>query len=429
MKEEPLLAQDATPTAPSRYTSACVNLVATTVGTGVLSIPISFSYTGLIPGLTILCFFAFLSDASMRFIASASTQMHASSYADLGERVYGRTGRQLVLWSLLALLVGAVVQILICIVDLVEMLSVKAVGIDVSREEVTAIITLGVMPLCMPKQLHSLRFLSSASVLAILFTAGCIIGLAVRESLAAQNGDLLPAENDAFAVVLPPSARWSLAMPIHALAFCSQFNINDLQNELPPLERPMLPAVVHTAMGVACAIYALVGATGYMLLGARTAPNILTAFGDSQLVLAGSAAIALVNLLKLPLVVLPLRSLLLDLCAVPPLSTPAHVGVTAVGVALAGCAADATRDLAFAFQVSGCTAGVMVCFCLPGALYAGGFKLERQRSSLLLMAETSESKRLLAPFGSVTPEELAGFGMLAIGATSGAICLASLVPH
>ena len=71
------------------------------------------------------------------------------------------------------------------------------------------------------------------------------------------------------------SARWSLAIPIHALAFCSQFNINDLQNELPPLERPMLPAVVHTAMGIACVIYALVGTTGYMLLGARTVPNIL----------------------------------------------------------------------------------------------------------------------------------------------------------
>lgn len=279
MKEEPLLSgiKEPQPNAPSRSRAACVNLIATTVGTGVLSIPISFSYTGLIPGLVILCFFAYLSDASMRFIASASSRMHASSYAELGERVYGRSGRQLVLWSLLALLVGAVVQILICIVDLIEMLAVEAVGINISREHVTAIITLGAMPLCMPKQLHALRFLSSASVLAILFTVGCIIGLAVQASLTSQNREHIDPQHvdDTYAVVLPPSARWSLAIPIHALAFCSQFNINDLQNELPPLERPMLPAVVHTAMGIACVIYALVGTTGYMLLGARTVPNIL----------------------------------------------------------------------------------------------------------------------------------------------------------
>ena len=104
MKEEPLLSgiKEPQPNAPSRSRAACVNLIATTVGTGVLSIPISFSYTGLIPGLVILCFFAYLSDASMRFIASASSRMHASSYAELGERVYGRSGRQLVLWSLSA---------------------------------------------------------------------------------------------------------------------------------------------------------------------------------------------------------------------------------------------------------------------------------------------------------------------------------------
>jgi hypothetical protein len=237
---------------------------------------------------------------------------------------------------------------------------------------------------------------------------------------------------------VPRQVRWSLGIPIHALAFCSQFNINDLQNELPPLERPMLPAIVHTAMAIACVIYALVGTTGYMLLGARTVPNILTAFGDSQLVLAGSAALALVNILKLPLVVLPLRSLLLDLCAVPPLRTPMHVGVTAVGVALAGCAADVTRNLAFAFQVSGCTAGMMVCFCLPGALYAGAIRIERQRSGLLLMAETESPQLLIAPVGgsedgrychSLYSREVAGYGMVTVGAVSGIICLASLLPR
>ena len=51
-----------------------------------------------------------------------------------------------------------------------------------------------------------------------------------------------------------------------------------------------------------------------MLLGAATAsyPNVLTAFGDHPVVLWGSAAVALTNLCKLPLLVLPLRGVLIE---------------------------------------------------------------------------------------------------------------------
>lgn len=419
-KTQPLLADDPQPTG-SRSRVACVNLVATTVGAGVLSIPISFSYTGLLPGLGILCAFAWLSDASLRYISSASALVNARTYAELGERVYGRTGRQLVLWSLLALLVGAVIQVMICVIDLIEMLSVKLVGFDASRNQITATITCLTILSSMPTQLHSLRLLSSVSVLSILFTAACIVGLA---ALDAGDDEGAPP----YAVAKPLSTRWALAMPIHSLAFCSQFNINEAYNELPASERSELGRIVHVAMGISLLIYALVGATGYTLLGARTAlfPNILTAFGDSKLVLAGSAAIAVVNLLKLPLVVLPLRSLLLDLCGVPPLDTFGHIAITVVGVSLAGVAAAATKDLAFAFQVSGCTAGVMVCFCLPGMLYSGAKRLERQRSGLLLVAEGGGSTG--PTLGSTTSAELCGIGMLVIGATSGIVCLVSLLP-
>ena len=417
-KTEPLLPSEEPPNG-SRSRAACVNLVATTVGAGVLSIPISFSYTGLVPGLVILCAFAWLSDASLRYISDASALMNAGSYAELGERVYGVIGRRLVLWSLLALLVGAVIQVMICVIDLIEMLSAKLAGFEASRNQITIGITLITIVSSMPTQLHSLRLLSSVSVLSILFTAGCIVGLAALD--AGQDDSVPP-----YALVKPLSTHWVLAMPIHSLAFCSQFNINDLYNELPPTER--LGGIVHFAIGISLLIYALVGATGYTLLGARTDlfPNILTAFGDNKLVLAGSAAIAMVNLLKLPLVVLPLRSLLLDLCGVPPLNNVGHVAITVIGVSLTGCAAVATKDLAFAFQVSGCTAGVMVCFCLPGLLYSGAKRLERQRTGLLLVAEGGGASA--GSLGGVSCEELCGVGMLLIGATSGAVCLVSLLP-
>jgi DNA gyrase/topoisomerase IV subunit A len=83
-------------------------------------------------------------------------------------------------------------------------------------QRVTAIITLGAVPLCLPKQLHALRFLSSASVLAILFSVGCIIGLAVQGCLTAQNREHIDPQHvdDTYAVMLPPSVRCSLGWPL-----------------------------------------------------------------------------------------------------------------------------------------------------------------------------------------------------------------------
>ena len=39
----------------------------------------------------------------------------------------------------------------------------------------------------------------------------------------------------------------------------------------------------------------------------------------------------------------------------------------------------AASDLAFAFEVTGCTTGVMICFCLPGCMYFSAQRAQRRR--------------------------------------------------
>ena len=427
-KQVPLLDRAAESDGVARARAACINLVATTIGTGILSVPISLSYCGLAPGLAILAFFAILSSASLRFLSAAAALVHASSYAAIGERVFGTLGRELVLWSLLLLLAGASIQVHICITDLVEMLAERLLDQDIERDFLSAAITLIVTPLCMPIELHSLRHLSSASVLAILFTTGCIV---TRCIVGGSHNDTAVASSSSTApwlLATPLSVRWSLAMPIHSLAYCNQFQILDLESELPAGQRRFLPLIIAIAMGAACAVYALVGAAGYILLGSETAnyPNILTAFGYDEVVLFGSSAILLVNVLKMPLVILPLRSLLVERLGIGSMPSPwAHVLFTIGLVVLVGAAAMQCRDLAFAFQVSGCTAGVMVCFCLPGLLYFGAHRLARRRGALLQLASeglpsSSDARRTMLP---ASRYEVAGLVMLMVGALSGALCL------
>lgn len=285
------------------------------------------------------------------------------------------------------------------------------------RIVVSTLIALLEIPPCLMHDLSSLRFLSTASVLAIIFTVGCIVKLAIAT----------PSE-PGWVVATPVSMKWTLAMPIHLIAYCSQFQINELHQQLPSSQRHRIATVIDISMGTAYLIYALVGATGYVLLGSHTAryPNVLTAFGSDPLVAMGSAAIALVNFLKIPLVLLPLRALLLSQLGLPPLKGPAHVVLSVAMVVVLASSAAAAHDLAFAFEVAGCTAGTVVCFVLPGALLYGS---RRRRDS------AGGASKPVAPVGlgvdfephRADVDRVSGLAMAIFGAASGLVCLTALV--
>ena len=118
------------------------------------------------------------------------------------------------------------------------------------------------LPLCLPRELLQLRFTSSLSVIAMLFTCACIVSLALAGSGARAGGD---SDSDAAAAPEQPPGGWLLAMPIFSLAYCSQFNVLDLADSLPKSERStMLPQVVHLAMGGAFAPVAAATVANYV---------------------------------------------------------------------------------------------------------------------------------------------------------------------
>jgi len=277
-----------------------------------------------------------------------------------------------------------------------------------SRLLVSVLVPLAAAPLCLPEQLRKLGFTSSMSIVAILFTCGCVVTLSLQRVDTLSPVDL-------------PSSRWPLAMPIHSLAFCNQFQVLDLSASLPAKQRGHTQLVVHVAMLLSFALYAAVATVCYAMLGVDTLryPNVLTAFGGDPLVTLGSAAIAGVNFLKLPLVVLPLRHLLVEQLWPAPPSGWRHAALTFGLMFALGCGSAAASDLALAFQVSGSTAGVMVCFVLPGLLYFGSLRLERGAG--LASGGWPGSQRLT--WVPQTWGEAAGLAMTAVGVASGLVTL------
>ena len=314
---------------------------------------------------------------------------------------------------------------IIIVVDLLEMLLIGRGPVGdatASRPYLLVAVVLAATPLCLPHEILQLRFTSSLSVIAILFTCACIVGLALTDDGEGYSESEISA-------AAPASVSWVLAMPIFSLAYCSQFNVLDISHTLPKPAPPpsetasevwiqappralslsipgiptppsstaslqneavkrndandLLSHVVHLAMGFAFLAYAIVGIACYTLLGesALNYPNVLTAFGEVPLVALGSAAIACVNFLKLPLVLLPLRALLLEAVAgvTKPIGFIPNLVLTAGILAASGLLAAFAGNLAIAFQLAGSTAGVMVCFVLPGAMHVASLRIEGAR--------------------------------------------------
>ena len=119
-RAEPLLPTTVA-VATSSLVWSSVNLFATTVGAGVLSVPISFAYCGsVVSGLLVLGAFCALSEASLWFLVEGAERTSTGSYLALGERCFGSAGSAAALWSLLGLLGGAMVQIFIIVIDIVD---------------------------------------------------------------------------------------------------------------------------------------------------------------------------------------------------------------------------------------------------------------------------------------------------------------------
>jgi amino acid permease len=350
------------------------NLAATAMGAGILSLPISFYYCGWLLGTVMLLLFAVCSDISLVLLVRAAKMSNCWGFEQLAIRFYGNAGRTGVAITLVLLLFGAAVIILIVIGDLIshhvhQWEGCAAPGTScpwyLEYNFLALYGLLLVLPLCCLDNLSALRFTSTGAVFSIVFVSCCVIATCAEQK---APGSVLMS-------VPHTSMQWSqlaLAFPIQSLAFCCQFNVIELYQELRPDCQPSINRIIHLSTTFCFIFYTVFGLAGYIAIGEDTLkyPNILLAFHQQHnpLLAVGSISVALTNMFKLPLIVLPLRTVLNSLLGFKP-----NCGIRiAETVFIAGVVYAITvtaRNLALVFQILGITAGVWVCFILPGAFY------------------------------------------------------------
>lgn len=342
------------------------NLMATSMGTGMLALPIAVYYSGAVTGTVLIIAMAILSDISLVFLVNAAKQSGTKNLQELGKYYYGPNGELIVNVSLIALLLCASLSVLIAIADLLTPIWKHALTTEDYNHWycqywfVMLMCVAIIYPISIPSNLSPLKYSSSGAVISIFLV---FIFLAIRFC---QHGITQDSKIDLF--VDSPIA--ALALPIQGLAYASQFNVVGLYIELGQ-HKKHINTVIHCSMVFTCVVYACFGLLGYLYFGQDTGKYsmILDGFHNDKLMLVAGAMISLTNILKMPLIILPFRNTVNNiLFGKEEFGLVVSAVETALLLFIIYVLARLVGDLALGLELSGPTVGVFVCFILPAML-------------------------------------------------------------
>nr|XP_043616542.1 amino acid transporter AVT6A-like [Erigeron canadensis] len=372
------------------FTGAVFNLSTTIVGAGIMALPATMKVLGLIPGIALIIFMAFLTNASIDLLLRFSRAGKSVSYGGAMDDAFGSIGRILLQVCVMVNNIGVLVVYMIIIGDVLA--GTTSDGIHHpgvlqgwfgehwwnGRFFVLVVTTLGVFaPLASLKRIDSLSYTSALSVaLAVVFlviTAGITMYKLVSGSITMPK--LLPDIVD-----FTSAFNLFTVVPVLVTAYICHYNVHTIDNELE--DSTQIKAVVRTSLILCSSVYVMTSIFGFLLFGDGTLDDVLANF-DTNLGIPYSSLLndavrvsyAAHLMLVFPIVFFPLR-LNLDGLLFPnkgPLVSDnvrfASITVGLIGVIFLG--ANFIPSIWDAFQFTGATAAVCIGFIFPSAITLG----------------------------------------------------------
>ncbi|PKA52988.1 Amino acid permease 8 [Apostasia shenzhenica] len=369
------------------FAGAVFNLSTTIVGAGIMSLPATMKVLGLVPGIAMIVFFAFLTEASIELLIRFSRTGKSVSYGEVMGDSFGKAGKMLLQICVIINNVGVMVVYMIIIGDVLSGTSSSGVhhyGVLEGwfgehwwneRFYVVLITTLAIFaPLASFKRVDSLRYTSALSVaLAVVFVV-MTAGIAIVKLL---NGTIkMP---NLFPVIPNLASVWNLftVVPILVTAFICHYNVHSIDNELE--DSSQIKPIVRTSLVLCSSVYIATSFFGYLLFGESTLHDVLANF-DAELGIPYSAVLSDIIrvsyaahlMLVFPMIFHALR-LNLDGLLFPsarPLSTD-NCRFTVISVALLSIiwlVANFVPSIWDAFQFTGATAAVCIGYIFPAAM-------------------------------------------------------------
>lgn len=304
--------------------SSTFALTVSACGAGVLSLPYALRCGGWFGATLSLGAVAMESFWSLALIELRARDLGQTSYEDIGAALYGPRIGYLVEGCMFMLLLLAEVTFLVLIADLVPPACEAAPkqlreALCGRRQVIIAAVVLALPP-SLHTRLHALRHSSVAALICLLVLLAVVAAEALAERLAGEGMSLPP-----MTVARDPlRLAWLSVVPIQAAAFCNHFNFCQVVNELRDPTPARTRAVRLLSAGSCFVISAAYGSTGYLAFGDTVDGDLLNSL-DARVeegrlaggelvasgIVVGRVALAVCLLLKVPLLMQPLRAIVL----------------------------------------------------------------------------------------------------------------------
>lgn len=143
----------------SSVAGATSNLVNAVIGAGIVGIPFAIQQTGLVAGIFLVIFCAFLTDKSLRVLVGTAKHVDVPTYETLFESVYGSFGFYFISMNMLLMAYGGCLSYLIIIKDtLPVLLGVDKGNVGVERSILTLSTLCVILPISMQRVSYDLSF-------------------------------------------------------------------------------------------------------------------------------------------------------------------------------------------------------------------------------------------------------------------------------
>lgn len=291
----------------SSQTTAILNILATVVGGGTLSLPFAFKNCGMIMAILLTFFSIRISIVSLQFLCVLSRKYKTNNYADIMDKAIGKGvgnfSNVLLIFMLLCVVVAFMVlskDILGNVIDFAFSSSVLGAKFKSIALLVAVILT---FPLMASKDLHALRHVSFLGISSVIFLLFVILwksfcSLQLYGSLRFQQIRMWPIS----------TKELLTSLPIILIAFMCQFNILGVYSRLSEPTAGRINRVIDVSMMSAGLLYILFGVAGYFLALDWTLDNILNNFSPQDPSLLIARCGLLVTLLcQIPMIVVPCR--------------------------------------------------------------------------------------------------------------------------
>ncbi|XP_077237661.1 amino acid transporter AVT6A-like [Tasmannia lanceolata] len=369
------------------FSGAVFNLSTTIVGAGIMALPATMKVLGLGPGIAMVIFMAFLTNASIEMLLRFSRAGKSVSYGGLMGDAFGKIGRMLLQACVVVNNVGVLIVYMIIIGDVLS--GTSSSGIHHSgilegwfgqhwwngRFFVLLVTTLAIFaPLACFKRVDSLRFTSALSVaLAVVFvviTAGITIVKLINRSIAMPRW--LPDITDLASV-------WNLftVVPVLVTAYICHYNVHTINNELE--DSSQIQSIVKASLALCSTVYITTSFFGILLFGDSILDDVLANF-DANLGIPYSGLLndavrvsyAIHLMLVFPIIFFALRLNLDGLLfpsGKPLVMDNRRFALITVGlISLVFLGANFIPSIWDAFQFTGATAAVCIGFIFPAAI-------------------------------------------------------------